>query len=168
MWTYWSPTVCTNILQLIYVRFVPKFLIMEAENNWLFVHKNFWLKRKIPSLRKSSESSVSFDNAWKRFLIFVWMVSNLQILQLIWYFSSMSLLRLFHEISGLKFLTTTTASATTTPHNMQYVYFMLTQLLRLLMFFYERRVMLSNITMFSKLLGCGVFCGGVLRINVFK
>ena len=80
----------------------------------------------------------------------------------------MSLLRLFHEISGLKFLTTTTASATTTPDNMQYVYFMLTQLLRLLMFFYERRVMLSNITMFSKLLGCGVFCGGVLRINVFK
>ena len=92
------------------VRFVPKFLTVEAENNWLFVHKNFWLKRKIPSFWKSSKLFISFDNDWKRFLVFVWMVSNLQILQLIWYFSSiMSLLRLFHQISGLKFLTTTTA-----------------------------------------------------------
>ena len=57
MWTYWSHTVCTNILWLTDVGFVSKFLTVEETNNRLFIclTQELLIKGRIPSLRKSSE-----------------------------------------------------------------------------------------------------------------
>lgn len=119
---YWSPTVCPNILRLINIHLRPNFWQWKQQIIGCLhaSHRNFWLKRRIPSFRNSFELifSVSILMIGQGFLfLYEW---YLWIFQLIWYFSSSFLLILFDEISGLMFSSTVCTSAAIPSFGKQY------------------------------------------------